>query len=309
MKKQELSFLSADGIHPIAWTLWEPEDGKVRGVVQLVHGVAEYIDRYHDFACFLTAHGLAVAGDDHLGHGRTATDAAELGWFAEKDGWKRIVEDEKRLRDILRARYPTVPMVLFGHSMGSFMARTCLMRWPDDFTCCVLSGTGHQSAVVCRFGKLLAGLEIRRHGSQYRSALLQKIAFGSYLKRIKDPVGPNDWICTDPAVVRQYDADPKCGFTATAGLMYDMMDGLSIIGDRAGLAKMDKAAPVLFIAGEEDPVGAYGKGVRHVADMFRKAGMADVTVKLYPAMRHEVLNERGKDTVWEDVLDWIDQKI
>ncbi len=308
MKKQELSFPSADGTHQVAWTLWEP-DGPVRGVVQLVHGVAEYIDRYHDFACFLTEQGFAVAGDDHLGHGRTAGNEPELGWFAEKDGWKIIVEDEKRLRDILRAKYPGMPMVLFGHSMGSFMARTYLMRWPDDFTCCVLSGTGHQSAVVCRFGKLLAGLEIKRHGGQYRSALLQKIAFGSYLKRVDDPVGPNDWICTAAPVVRQYDADPKCGFTATAGLMYDMMDGLGIIGDRAGIEKMNKALPVLFIAGEEDPVGAYGKGVRHVVGMFRKAGMADVTVKLYPAMRHEVLNERDKETVWRDVLDWIVIKI
>lgn len=307
MKKDELTFPSSDGVHHIAWTVWEPE-GTVRGVVQIVHGVAEYVDRYHDFACYLAEHGFAVAGDDHLGHGRSAADESELGWFAEEDGWKYLVEDEKRLRDILQERYPGAPLVLFGHSMGSFIARTYLMRYPGDHDACVLSGTGHQSVSVCRLGKLLARREIRAHGSKYRSVLLQKIAFGSYLKRITDPVGPNDWICTDPAVVRRYDADPKCGYTATAGLMYDMMDGLHLIAGGPGLAKMDKALPVLFIAGEEDPVGAYGKGVRHVADMFRRAGMEDVTVKLYPAMRHEVLNEREKQTVWRDVLDWLEAK-
>lgn len=308
IKKDELTFPSSDGTHQIAWTVWEP-DGSVRGVVQIVHGVAEYIDRYHDFACFLAEHGFAVAGDDHLGHGRTAADESELGWFAEENGWKCLVEDEKRLRDILRERYPGVPLVLFGHSMGSFIARTYLIWRPGDHDACVLSGTGHQPVAVCRCGRLLSGREIRAHGSKYRSALLQKVAFGGYLKRIKDPVGPNDWICADPAVVRRYDADPKCGYTATAGLMRDMMEGLQIIAGGPGLAKMDKALPVLFIAGEEDPVGGYGKGVRHVAEMFRRAGMRDVTVKLYPAMRHEVLNEKEKLTVWRDVLDWIEEKI
>lgn len=308
IKKDELSFPSSDGTHHIAWTLWAP-DGPVRGVVQLVHGVAEYIDRYHDFACFLAEHGFAAAGDDHLGHGRTAADESELGWFAEEDGWTHLVEDEKRLHDILRERYPGVPLVLFGHSMGSFISRTYLIRHPGEHDACVLSGTGHQPSLVCRFGKLLSQREIRAHGSKYRSAMLQKIAFGSYLKRIRDPVGPNDWICTDPAVVRRYDADPKCGYTATAGLMRDMMEGLRIIGDGQGLAKMDKALPVLFIAGQEDPVGAYGKGVRTVSDRFKKAGMQDVTVKLYPAMRHEVLNEQDKQTVWDDVLGWLEKKI
>ena len=308
IKTDTLTFPSSDGIHHVAWTLWEP-DRPVRAVVQLVHGVAEYIDRYHDLACFLAENGLAVAGDDHLGHGRTASDQSELGWFAEENGWKYLVEDEMRLGDILRDRFPGVPLILFGHSMGSFMARTMLIWRPDCCDACILSGTGHQPGPVCLSGKLIAGREIRRHGSKYRSAKLQKLAFGSYLKRIDDPVGPNDWICADPAVVRRYDADPWCGYTATAGLMYDMMEGLRIIGALSSMRQMNKALPVLFIAGQEDPVGNYSKGVRHVAGQFRKAGMQDVTVKLYPDMRHEVLNEREKQTVWTDVLDWLERKI
>ena len=306
-KTNDLTFPSSDGVHQIACTFWEP-DGPVRRVVQLVHGVAEHIERYHDFACFLAEHGCAVAGDDHLGHGRTAADPSELGWLAGENGWDYMVRDEKKLRDLLKVRYPGVPLVLFGHSMGSFIARDYLARYPGGCDACVLSGTGHQPALVCAFGKRLAGREIRAHGSKYRSPILQKIAFGGYLKRVKDPIGANDWICRDEAVIRAYDADPFCGYTATAGLMRDMMDGLRIIGDRRQMAKMQKDLPVLFIAGGDDPVGGYGKGVETVAARFRKAGMKDVAVTIYPGCRHEVLNELEKETVWNDTLRWIEDK-
>ena len=307
VKTSDFTFPSSDGIHQIACTVWEPE-GPVRGTVQLVHGVAEYIGRYHDYACFLAEHGYAVAGDDHLGHGRTAVDESELGWLAENDGWDCMVQDEKKLRDILRERFPGVPAVLFGHSMGSFIARDYLLRWPGDHAACVLSGTGHQPAPVCVFGKALSGLVVRTRGSKHRSPLLQKLAFGGYLKRIQDPIGTNDWICRDEAVIRAYDADPRCGYTATAGLMRDMMTGLHIIGSQKRMGKMDKALPVLFIAGSEDPVGGYGKGVKTVAARFRRAGMTDVAVKLYSGYRHEVLNELGKETVWNDTLQWLEEK-
>ena len=306
----ETSFLSGDGVHQIYCRQWTPAEGPVRAAVQLVHGVAEHIGRYDGFASFLAEHGFAVAGDDHLGHGRTAADETELGWFSDDgNGWRHLAEDEKKLRDILREQYPAVPLILFGHSMGSFIARTCLGWYPGDWDMCVLSGTGHQPDVVCRFGRALAGREIKKRGSKYRSAMLQSLAFGGYLKKIDAPVSPNAWICRDETVVRAYDADPYCAFTATAGLMRDMMEGLGIIGQNSHMAKMDKAVPMLFAAGEMDPVGNYGKGVKHVADAFQRAGMRDVTVKLYPDMRHEILNEIGKETVWQDLLDWMEQKL
>lgn len=308
VKIRESTFSSSDGVHEVYCRSWEPE-GPVRGAVQIVHGVAEHIVRYDAFAAFLTGHGYAVAGDDHLGHGRTAADESELGWFAEgENGWRYLVEDEKKLHDILTAQYPDVPLVLFGHSMGSFIARTYLGWYPGGFSACVLSGTGHQPAIICRAGKIFAGREIKKHGSKYRSATLQKLAFGSYLNKIENPVSPNAWICRDETVIRAYDADPFCAFTATAGLMRDMMEGLLIIGKGSHMASMDKAMPVLFAAGDMDPVGDYGKGVKLVAQRFQKAGMRDVTVKLYPGMRHEILNEFDKETVWNDVLDWIEKK-
>ena len=305
VKISDFTFPSSDGVHSIHCRQWLPE-GDVRMAVQLVHGVAEHIRRYDAFAAYLAGQGIAVTGDDHLGHGESIHDSSELGWFAEKDGWELLVKDEKYLRDKLREQFPGVPLVLFGHSMGSFIARTYIGWYPGDHDGCILSGTGAQPAVVCAAGKALAGREIRKNGSKYRSPVLQKIAFGGYLKGIENPIGANDWICRDEAVIRAYDADPLCGFTATAGLMRDMMEGLSIIGRSGHMAMMKKSMPVLFIAGGADPVGGWGKGVEKVASAFRKAGMENVTVRIYPGARHEVLNEMEKETVWADVLNWLE---
>lgn len=307
VKISDFAFLSSDGIHQIHYRQWQCE-GPVHGVVQLVHGVAEYIDRYDGFASYLAEQGYAVAGCDHLGHGRSFTDSSELGWFSEENGWEHLVEDQKKLHDMLSSQYPGLPMALFGHSMGSFVARTYLGKYPDDFRLAVLSGTGHTPPSMCKFGLFMTAREIRRRGSKYRSKKLQKLAFGGYLKRVENPIGEHDWICRDERVIRQYDADPLCGFTATAGLMRDMLRGMLLISRREHLAKMRKDTPVLFIAGGDDPVGSYGKGVEHVAELFRAAGMRDVSVHIYPAYRHEILNELGKEQVWQDVLRWLGNK-
>ena len=308
VKMSDFTFLSASGANNIHCRLWKP-DGEVRGVVQLVHGVAEHIGRYGAFAEFLTAHGFAAAGDDHLGHGLSVNDDSEKGWFAEKDGWKLVVRDEKTLRDKMREEFPGVPMILLGHSMGSFIARTYIGDYPEDFDLCILSGTGHTPGAVCRAGRMVARREIHRHGSKYRSATLQNMAFGSYLKNIEDPIGPNDWICRDEAVIRAYDADPLCGFAGTAELMYEMMLGLEQIGNNSHNMKMKKDLPILFISGDADPVGGWGKGVRTVFNRFKSIGMQDLTIKIYPGARHEVLNELNKQEVWDDVLDWIEKKL
>lgn len=308
VKSNIFTFRSSNGVNDIHCCQWTPE-GSVRAVIQIVHGVAEYIERYNDFAVFMAEHGFLVVGDDHLGHGQSIADESELGWFGEENGWSYLAQDEKILRDRLNEQYPDVPLILFGHSMGSFISRTYLGWYPGDHDLCVLSGTGYHTAIVCKIGEMLARREIRTHGSKYRSKSLQNMAFGGYMKGIENPIGENDWICRDEEVVRKYDADPKCGFVATAGLMRDMMSGIGIICKGSHLAKMDKTMPVLFIAGDADPVGSYGKGVNKTAACFRKAGMSDVSVKLYPGARHEVLNELNKREVWDDVLSWLEDKL
>lgn len=308
VKISDFTFSSSSGQNDVHCRLWEPE-GPVRGVVQMVHGVAEHIGRYNDFAEFLTEHGFAAVGDDHLGHGLTAKDESELGWFAEENGWELLIADEKLLRDRMREVFPDVPLLLLGHSMGSFIARTYLGEHPDDFDLCILSGTGQQPLIVCRAGRMMASREIKKHGSKHHSQTLQDMAFGRYLKGIENPIGPNDWICRDEAVIRKYGDDPLCGFAGSAGLMRDMMTGLITIGQKSFLQKMNKALPVLFIAGDADPVGGWGKDVKKVAGWFTDIGMKDVTLKLYPGARHEVLNELNKSEVWADVLAWIEKRI
>ncbi len=304
----DFTFPSASGKHSIHCRQWSPEGDPV-GVVQLVHGVAEHIGRYHDFAEFLTRHGFAAVGDDHLGHGLSVNDPSELAWFDETDGWDKVVRDEKALHDRMKAEYPAVPHILLGHSMGSFIARTYIGYYPDDFDLCILSGTGQQSLIICRAGRFMAARDIRKNGSKNRSRQLNNMAFGPYLKGIENPIGPNDWICRDEAVIRAYGDDPLSGIPGTSGLMYDMMGGLIIIGQKDHMAKMRKDMPVLFIAGDADPVGSWGKDVPKLAGMFTAVGMKDVSYKLYPGARHEVLNELNKQEVWNDVLDWITKRI
>lgn len=308
VKITDFQFTSSNGKTALHCRQWIP-DGPVKGVVQIVHGVAEYIERYQDFACFLASNGYVAVGDDHLGHGYSVSKESPLGWFGENDGWMTIVQDEKKLHDLLTTWYPGVPSVLLGHSMGSFMARTYIGLWPNDFDLCILSGTGWQPGIVCKAGLAMAKREIKKHGSLYRSEALQNLAFGSYLKKIENPIGKNDWINRDESEIRRYDADPLCGFTGTAGLMRDMMYGLSLICRDSHIEKTNKNMPILFIAGDADPVGNWGKGVKKTAARFRWLAVRDVAVKLYPEARHEILSELNRQEVWKDVLAWIQTKV
>ena len=308
VKISDFRFKSSDGIHEIHGRQWIP-DRPLKGIVQIVHGVAEHIGRYNDYASFLAENGYLAVGDDHLGHGYSVNNDSELGFFADKDGWDRIVEDEKKLHDLLITWYPDIPIILLGHSMGSFMARTYLCRYPNDFDASILSGTGWQPGIVCKAGMAMAKAEIRRIGARSHSTKLQNLAFGNYLKGIENPIGSNDWICTDMSVIHRYDADPRCGFKTSASLMYDMMYGLDYICRDGHLERMNKALPVLFIAGDKDPVGGWGKGVKKTAARFRWLAMRNISVKLYPGMRHEVLNEVNRREVWNDTLTWIRKAI
>ena len=308
MKMLESSFRSGNGKNDIHVAEWLPE-GPARGVVQIAHGVAEYIDRYDAFARCLAEHGFAVVGNDHLGHGKSIANESELGWFGEKDGWNLVVGDMKKLRDRERDKFQGVPYFLLGHSMGSFLARTYIIRYPYDLDGVVISGTGWQSGPVCAGGLLIAKSEICRHGTKYRSDRLDHMAYGNYLNRIAEPASQKDWLSRDAQIVKKYVDDPLCGFVGTAGLMRDMMMGLDFIRRPENLNKMNKSLPVLFFSGAEDPVGGWSRGVSKAVAAFKSAGMQDVTVHLYDGGRHEMLNEVNKQEVWADVLGWLDGKV
>lgn len=305
---KEFYFPSSDGKNQIYARMWLP-DGEVRGTVQIAHGIAEYINRYDDFAQFLASNGFVAAGNDHLGHGKSMGSPENQGFFADSNGWDLVIADMESLHKTLKRDYPDVPAILLGHSMGSFLARTYLIRHPDDFDAAIISGTGHQSKLMVTAGLFLSKQEIKKHGPRYVSQKLNNISMGGYNKGLGAAPGETAWLSANHDNVVKYDADPLCGFTATCSVFRDMIGGMKFITDPRNIEKMNKKVPVYFFSGAEDPVGEKGKGVERAYKAFLKAGMEDVFMRLYPGGRHEMLNETNKAEVYQDVLNWINSKI
>ena len=307
-KFEDLYFNSSNGANIVRARKCCP-DGEARAVLQISHGIAEHIGRYEDFMLFLAENGIVSVGDDHLGHGKTYLDNKDKGFFAEKDGWNCVVDDMHQLYELMKADYPSVPYILFGHSMGSFLTRTYMIRYPDDYDLSILSGTGHQDKALIYSGALMADALCKVQGSTAIGDALNKVAFGSYLDRIDNPRTEFDWLSRDTNTVDRYIADENCGFVAKNGLYRDMMQGLKFLTNPANIDRMNKSKPVYFMSGEEDPVGDYGKGVRRAYKAFCDALFQDVTIRLYPGGRHEMLNELNRDDVYQDILSWIDSRI
>lgn len=305
--EKEFYYPSSDGIHRCYAREWIPA-GEPRAVLQIVHGVAEYIGRYGTFASWLAERGFLVVGEDHLGHGRTADDG-KYGYFGPKNGWKLVVKDIRRLRELEGERHPDVPYFILGHSMGSFLTRTYLIDYPGTVSGVILSGTGQEGAATVAMGKRLCGLICKTKGPETQSKLVHGMALGAYNKQFAPNRTSADWISRDEAVVDKYLKDPLCTFMPTVGMYRDMMGGLQYIADAKNLSKMYKTTPVYFFSGDHDPVGQNGRGVQKVAGFFRAAGCTDVTVKLYPDGRHEMLNERNKQEVYQDILSWLEVKL
>ena len=294
----------AGKIHGCRWT---PEESP-RAVVQIVHGIAEYVERYDEFAAYLNGLGFLVVAEDHMGHGQSVGENGIQGYF--HGGWFTAVEDTMTLLRETQAAYPDIPYVLFGHSMGSFMARTILCKYPDSgISAAVICGTGWQPAAllppVTRFIEAVC----RKDGEDKPSAFLENLVFGSYNRRVEHPRTAYDWLSRDTKIVDAYIAHPMCGFTPTAGLLREMMKGLTYIEKPAHLEAMKKDLPVFFVAGGDDPVGSYGKGVRHTVSQFKKAGMTNVSCRIYPLCRHEILNEVNRQEIFEDIGGWILKKV
>lgn len=286
-------------IHACRWT---PE-GEIRGVVQIVHGIAEYALRYDGFARYLNALGFLVTAEDHMGHGKSMVTP---GYFA--GGWFTAAEDTLHLLTMTRAEFPEKPYFLFGHSMGSFLTRTLLAKHPElPLSGAVICGTGWMPGVVLAAGEAVCRGVCRKKGEREPSEALEKLVFGSYNKRVEHPRTAFDWLSRNAASVDAYIGDPLCGFTASAGLMRDMLGGIRYNQKPENLRAMNRELPVFFVAGGDDPVGSYGSGVRRTAEEFRKAGMKDVSLRIYPLCRHEILNEINREEIYEDVARWLEK--
>ncbi len=305
---KEFTFPSSNGKTDIYVRSFIPQQSP-RGIVQIAHGIAEHSARYDGFATFLAENGFAVYTNDHLGHGKSLHDESDLGFFAENGGWEMAVEDMRKLHDIAAEEFPGVPYFLFGHSMGSFLARTYIIYFRSGLNGVILSGTGQQAKALVLGGKLLSRIEIKKNGGKFKSEMLNNIAFGKYNDGFDTPRTISDWISSDEAEVDKYIEDPLCGYIPSAGLFYDMMCGIEFITKARNVQRMNKSLPVYFMSGDADPVGENGKGVLRAYKSFLDAGMKDVAVKLYHGGRHEMLNELNRDEVYRDILNWIEGEI
>lgn len=307
VRMSESTFLSSDGKTRIRYREYLPE-GEGKAIVQIAHGIAEHIERYDAFARFLSENGYIVVLNDHLGHGASLADPEDLGFFSEERGWINAVEDMRALHDLSCARFPGKPYYLFGHSMGSFLSRTYIIRYQTGLDGVILSGTGHQPRVLIRAGLALGAVEARRKGKRYKSRLLYDAAFGSYNKGIVKLRTNYDWLSRDEAQVDAYANDPLCGWMPSVGMIMDMLGGIDFITRPQNIKKMKKTLPIHFMSGDRDPVGENGKGVIRAYKAFRKAEMKDVTIRFYPGGRHEMLNELNRDEVYDDILTWLGSK-
>lgn len=306
---REFTFPSKDGEHDVHAVEWLPDSRAPKAVIQIVHGISEYILRYEPFARFLTEQGFAVVGSDHLGHGTTAKGTQEYGFIAHYDGWSYLAEDVHTLRVMTGEKHPGIPYFLLGHSMGSFISRTYLIRWPGTVDGCLLSGTGQEPSALVALGKTLAGLFCKVKGPNSRSRLITNLSTGAYNKKFKPNRTSADWISRDTAQVDAYVADPLCQFVPTVGMFRDMMGGLQFIADKDNLSKMDINTPIHLYSGDQDPVGGMGEGVKKVFGFFQSAGVKDLSMKLYIGGRHEMHNELNRDEVFHDVAAWVEKHI
>ena len=300
---QSFDVLSSDRIHTLKGVLVIPE-GEIKGIFHLVHGMCEYIGRYDALFSALANEGYLCCGYDHLGHGKTACGPEELGFIAHRDGWKILVNDVEVFERAVTQQYPGKPVFLMGHSMGSFIVRLAAETLGDRIEKLIICGTGGPNP-ASPAGLLAADLVRLFKGEKHRSTLINQLAFGAYNKRFEGNTD-YEWLTNDRAVINRYIADPFCHYLFTVSGMHDLVK-LNARSNRAKWAdSFRKDLPILLISGRDDPVGDYGKGVETVYRKLRAAGHTAVTLKLYDGCRHEIHNDRCREEMLRDLLQFIE---
>ena len=301
-------YLSKDGETLINAIEWKPE-GTPKAVLQICHGMLEYIKRYDHFAQFMCDNGFYVVGNDHLGHGLSVKSEDRYGFFHEKYGNAYLLGDMHELRKITREKYPDLPYFLLGHSMGSFLTRQYIALEGDGLKGVIISGTGYVSKDVLKLGMNTCSGIAAVKGWQNRSIIVRNMVFGGYNKRIKNPKTPADWISGDEAVVEAYTNDPWCTYNFTVNGYYNMFYSINDAQRPETIQHIPKNLPLFLVSGSEDPVGNYGKGVLQAYDSYVQAGIKDVRIKLYEGYRHEILNEVERVVAYYDIKNWMEEHL
>lgn len=303
MEKFKEILTGKDG-YQFSVSFWLPK-GNVKGIVQIMHGMVEYIDRYDDFASYLCSLGYAVAGDDHRGHGFTA-GKENLGKVPDGNTYFDTVDDGAVLTDYLQSKYPGRPTVLFGHSYGSFLAQGYIEQYGDKLDGCILCGSAKMDTPDVRMGKKVANLQFKLYGKDKPAKLIKKLSFGGYDKPFRHEKRKNAWLNRDVDACEKYNNDKFCNYTLSIGFYKGFFDGLTKIYEKERLGAIPKDLPIFIISGDRDPVGNMGLLVQNLYDMYNDLGLKSVKIKLYNNARHEILNEINKSEVYQDVADWIE---
>lgn len=308
MTKNEFYFSSADKKTRIHAVEWLPE-GEPKAVLQISHGVTEHILCYEELAEYFTARGFVVTGNDHLGHGTSIAEGAKPMYFGPKDSWLWVQEDMYTCLKFTKERYQNLPYILLGLSLGSFIARSFVIAHPGEVDGVILAGTGQSPAWQLSMVRFLAQREGRKAGEDNVTPLIQQLSFGMYNAKFAPNHTKYDWICAGKQGLDTYIKDPLRGEEMSAGLFREMLSSMIFSGDAKNQKKMDKDLPVLLISGAEDPVGNYGKGVECTCASLCKAGIRDITMKLYPGMRHQIFIEDQHQEVFRDILVWSEERL
>ena len=308
IKKENFNFLSSDNKTKINACKWYKEETNHKAIIQLTHGMIEYIDRYDDFAKFLAENDFLVIGHDHLGHGDSVESEKNFGYFGKHPS-RLVVSDMNKLRK--KFFKEDVPYFILGHSMGSYMLRKYLSIYGNDLSGAIIMGTGYIPGIVTTLGKTVAHLEALFLGWRHRSKLLQKLSYDKYYKRysLDGSDSKNSWLTKDEEKVKKYYQDPKSTYIFTDNGYLGLFEAVEYSCKKKNIDKIPKDLPILFVSGKEDPVGQNGKGVEKVYRLFKEKNIQDVSLKLYENDRHEILNEIDKEKVYKDILDWLNSKI
>lgn len=307
VKKSKGQFLSSNGEHTIQFYTYTPENIAPRGVLQISHGMCEYLERYEELAVFLASRGYIVTGNDHLGHGKLAQEADTLGFFHKVNGYQYLVKDMYKLKRTIESTYGNLPYYVFGHSMGSFITRLFVSRYGKELAGAIICGTSGNNPFTTAAKGIAKSLKAQ-HGEHYVSQKLKRMAFGSYNSTYVRPRTEYDWISRKEDVVDKYIEDPLCQFDFTVSAYLDMFTMLERANSEEIMKKTPNKLPLFVISGDDDPVGNYGKGIVDLVEELMQAGQQDLSVRLYPGARHELVNEINKEEVFRDILYWLGSK-
>lgn len=306
MVEKEFYYPSSDNrtrIHGVEWT----GEKKPVGIIVIAHGVTEYILRYRKLAQYFTDKGYVLFGNDHIGHGTSVSENSKKMYFGAEGSWKYVVKDYGNCVRHAKEKYPDLPLFVLGFSLGSFVVRTYLITSSEKIAGAIIIGTGYTPSLMISLAQSIAKKEAKKYGEEYTSDTIKKLTFETYNKKFAPNRTYLDWLCSDDEALDEYLESPLRGENMSSGLFRELLSGMEFTGRDKNIDKMDKNIKILLLSGEDDSVGDMGKGVKKVYKKFEKSGVKDINMKLYPKLRHDILNEKGKDEIYKDIFEWLNR--